>query len=99
MEIDKIHWLTFNFFVRRIIAPAFIVGGSIIFIVSFPIILPGGTVLVDGQPSSDLVFRCFAVFFPLIVVLLGILIYRTKPYFPNSVGRKKTDERKNKDGK
>lgn len=96
MGMDKLHWLTFNFFVRRIIAPAFIVGGAIIFLVSFPIILPGGTVLVDGQPSSDLVFRCFVVFFPLIVVFLGILLYRVKPYFPNTVGQTKTDGRQDK---
>lgn len=80
--MDELYWKTFNFFVRRVMASAFIVGGLVLCFENLPDMLPGGTVLVDGVPSSDLVFRGVATFFPLLVSYLGFLLYRVKPYFP-----------------
>jgi hypothetical protein len=62
-----------------------ILAGIILFIYGIPNILPGGTVLVEGIPSDDIVMRLFSALFPLIATALGILLFRVKPYYPSSV--------------
>ena len=82
MKYSEFHWKLFNFFARRIIAIGFIVVGLVLALYSIPYVLPGGTVLVDGVPSDDLIFRWFAVLFPLVIALLGAALYRVQPYVP-----------------
>jgi hypothetical protein len=74
------YWRFFNFLVRRILAVSFAVGGVIISLTSMHAVLPGGTINVDGQPSTDLVLRWFAVGFPLVAAALGVALYRAKPF-------------------
>ena len=78
------YWRIFNFLVRRVVAVAFVVGGVAIAFASVHAVLPGGTINVDGVPSSDLVFRWSAVVLPLVMALLGVGLYRAKPFTPNS---------------
>jgi hypothetical protein len=87
MNICKLYWRFFNFLIRRIMAVGFILGGIVLFIYGIPSILPGGTVQLNGQPTDDMVFRFFSALFPLIVVVLGIFLFRIKPYYPSSIIR------------
>lgn len=66
-------------------ALGFIFGGFILFIYGIPNILPGGTVQLNGEPTDDIVFRLFSALFPLIVVVLGVFLFRAKPYYPSSM--------------
>ena len=82
MKYSENHWKFFNFLTRRVMALSFIFGGIIMTMLSLPSILPGGTVMVDGNPSDDLVLRWFVFLLPLVVVLLGIALYRVAPFEP-----------------
>ncbi|WP_374582849.1 hypothetical protein [Pseudoduganella sp.] len=77
-----LYWRLFNFIVRRIMSVAFAVGGLIMAVASFPYILPGGTIDIDGVPSDDLVFRWTAFMLPLIIAAFGVALYRAKPFNP-----------------
>ncbi|TFW33711.1 hypothetical protein E4O92_05815 [Massilia horti] len=66
---------------------AFIFGGTVSFIYGMSNILPGGTVQFNGQPTDDMVLRCFSALFPLIMAVLGIFLFRAKPYYPWSIIR------------
>ncbi len=46
-------------------------------------ILPGGTVLVDGTPSDDLVFRWVTFLLPLLFVPIGIALFKVAPFVPS----------------
>ncbi len=45
-------------------------------VISVSNILPGGTVLVDGIPSDDLVFRWVTFLLPLILVPFGVALFK-----------------------
>src|ERR1700704_4948741 len=81
-EANSTHWTVFNFLARRVFACAFIFGGLVIAVSALPALLPGGTIKVDGQPSTDLVFRLVGVLLPLGIVLVGVALYRVAPYYP-----------------
>lgn len=66
-------------------ATAFISGGFILFLYGVPSILPGGSAQLNGQPTDDMVIRFFSAFFPLIVVVMGVFLFRAKPYYPSSL--------------
>lgn len=68
-------------------AVGFIFGGIVLFIYGVPNILPGETVQLNGQPTDDMVFRFFSALFPLIVMVLGIFLFRVKPYYPSFIIR------------
>lgn len=87
MNIRKSYWQFFNFLVRRVIAVGFILGGAILFIYGLVNILPGGTVQFNGQSTDDLFLRFFSALFPLIVVMLGIFLFRANPFYPSSITR------------
>jgi hypothetical protein len=78
------HWRIFNFLVRRVVALAFAVGGTVIAVVNIGAVLPGGTFAVNGVASADLVIRWSAVLLPLIVAALGVALYRVAPITPSS---------------
>jgi hypothetical protein len=79
-------------------ALGFIFGGFILFIYEAPDILPGGTVQLNGQPTDDIVIRLFSALFPLIMMVLGIFLFRVKPYYPSSIMRKAQDKIRSIDG-
>jgi uncharacterized BrkB/YihY/UPF0761 family membrane protein len=82
MKYSESHWKLFNLLTRRLMAFSFILGGLVLAIYGVPSVLPGGTVLVEGVPSDDLVFRWLVVLLPLLVVFLGIALYRVAPFVP-----------------
>jgi len=83
MSLQSAYWRFFNFLVRRVVAVAFAAIGSIMTLVSLPSLLdPNGTVLVNGQPEHDLVYRFFAFLMPAIMAALGVLMYRAPPFVP-----------------
>lgn len=85
MKIRKLYWQFLNFLIRRIVASGFVFGGTVFFIYGVPGILPGGIVQFNGQPTNDMVFRFFSALFPLVVVVLGIFLFRAKPYYPGNL--------------
>jgi hypothetical protein len=79
----NLYWRVFNFFVRRVVAVGFMVIGLVIAIGNSPSLLPGHTIDVNGTPNDDIVMRCIAVFLPLVAAVLGLLLFRAKPYDPS----------------
>jgi hypothetical protein len=82
MTYSEVHWKLFNFFARRVLAISFVVGGSVMAVLAVSNILPGGTVLVDGIPSDDLVFRWVTFLLPLILVPFGVALFKAAPFVP-----------------
>jgi hypothetical protein len=80
----SLYWRFFNFLVRRVVAVGFVVVGSILAVVNLPSLLPGGTIHVDGSPSSDIVLRVVAVLLPIVVAALGVALYRVAPFVPGN---------------
>ena len=76
------HWDLVNFLGRRVVSIAFMLGGLVLALADAPALLPGGTILMDGAPSSDWVLRIIAVALPLLVAGLGFALFRAKPYYP-----------------
>jgi hypothetical protein len=85
MKTRKLYWQFLNLLIRRILAAGFVCGGIVLFIYGIPSILPGGTAPFNGQPTGDIVFRLFSALFPLLVVVLGIFLFRAKPYYPGNL--------------
>ena len=76
------YWRVFNFMTRRVMAVCFVVGGLVLFAFGVPTLLPGGTVMVNGAASDDMVYRAFGTLTPLLLSVLGGALFRTKPYLP-----------------
>ena len=89
------YWRVFNFMTRRVMAVCFVVGGLAGFAFGVPNLLPGGTILVNGARSDDVVYRAFAALMPLLICLLGVALFRSKPYLP-SWHASRTDQRRDK---
>ncbi len=79
----NLYWRAFSFLVRRVVASAFSVGGLIIAVLNAPGLLPGGTINVDGSPSTDIVIRLISGAMPLLISALGLALYRAKPFTPS----------------
>ena len=77
-----VHLAVFNFGARRVVASGLIVVGTVLAIYNAPGLLPGGTTLVQGVPSDDLVFRWAVVLLPAAMALFGVALFRAKPYSP-----------------
>ncbi len=77
------HWRVFNFMVRRVMAIGFVFVGLVLFAYGLPTLLPGGTIKVNGVPSDDMVYRLFGTLMPLVACVLGVALYRTRPYLPS----------------
>ena len=80
----SMYWRIFNFLVRRVVAVGFIVVGLAVGLMSLPALLPGGTVNIDGSPTSDIALRLVSVFLPLVVGALGVALYRAVPFDPST---------------
>lgn len=78
------HYRVLNFLARRVVAPAFVVIGGYAAAVNASALLPGGSTLVNGTASTDLVFRISAVVLPLVIAVLGVALYRMKPFVPSA---------------
>jgi hypothetical protein len=77
-----LYWKLFNFLVRRVVAFGFIAIGLLVAASGVNGLFPGGSVQVNGVPSDDLVLRVALVLLPLLVVVLGVALYRVKPFEP-----------------
>ncbi|MFZ6816113.1 hypothetical protein ACO0K3_16705 [Undibacterium sp. Rencai35W] len=91
MTYSEVHWKLFNFLTRRVMAVSFVVGGSVMAVLSVSNILPGGMVLVNGIPSDDLVFRWVTFLLPLLLVPFGVALFKVAPFVPR---KKRTITRK-----
>jgi hypothetical protein len=83
----SLYWRIFNFFVRRVVAVGFVVVGLVIGAVNLSSLLPGGTINVDGSPSSDIVLRLVAVLLPIVVAAIGVALFRVAPFDPSKSSR------------
>lgn len=83
-----------SFFVHRIMAGWFMVGGTIMVLMDSIVLLPGGTVNINGTISSNLVLRLLYVIFPLFFVFIGWLVWHYKPFerFRAWMGRNLSDD-------
>jgi hypothetical protein len=78
------YWRVFNFMIRRVVAVGFMVVGVILVVTWLPSLLdPNGSIPVNGIPDHDLGMRLFGVVLPAIVAVLGVLLFRSKPYDPD----------------
>lgn len=82
MNYSETHWKIVDFFARRVLAVGFVVAGSILAIFGVQYILPGGTVLLNGIPSDDLVFRWASFLLPILMVACGIALFKVAPFVP-----------------
>ena len=78
----NMYWSILNFVVRRVVALGFIAIGLLVAASGAPGLLPGGSVQMNGAPSDDLVLRMAFVLLPLLVAVLGVALYRVKPFRP-----------------
>lgn len=67
------------FLIRRVVAPGFVLFGSLLTLVNLPSLAPGATIEFNGVPTDDLVIRSISVLMPLVVAILGVMLYRAKP--------------------
>jgi len=79
--------MLFSFLARRIGGPAFAIGGAFLSLSSIDILLPGGTVMMDGVPTDDIVLRAFAVLFPGVIAVLGVAMSLSKPITHENLGK------------
>ncbi len=83
MNWPLLYYRAFNFLIRRVVAVSFVVLGLIIGLSHVPALIdPNGTILWNGEPSSDIVIRTFAVLMPLVLAVLGVLLFRARPWYP-----------------
>lgn len=80
MKYSEAHWKLFNFLTRRVMAVSFVIGGIASAASALPNILPGGTVLVNGIPTDDLVIRWVSFFLPLLLIPIGIALFKAEPF-------------------
>jgi hypothetical protein len=86
VDAMSLYWRVFNFLIRRVVAPGFVIVGTIVALGNLGSLLPGGTINVNGAPTDDIVFRAIGVFMPLLVAALGIALFRAPPFTPNKQG-------------
>ena len=88
MNAQQSYWRAFNFIARRVVAPAFALVGGLGALSGVPALIdPEGTVLVNGVPDHDLVWRIIAVALPAVVAVFGVLMYRARPYSPGGASK------------
>lgn len=80
MKYSGAHWKLFNFLTRRVMAVSFVIGGIASAASALPNILPGGTILVDGVPTDDLVIRWVSFILPLLLIPIGIFLFKSAPF-------------------
>jgi hypothetical protein len=84
MTYTEWHFKVLNALVRRVLAPGFIIVGTILTLYGVRYLMPGATINVNGVPSDDLLMRIVGVAMPLSAVALGVLLFRAKPFkWPN----------------
>jgi hypothetical protein len=73
--------------VRRFIALAFIGVGGLISLLNLWFVVPGATIELHGEPTSDIVTRIFSVILPALVAAFGVFLFRLEK-LPFSRGRR-----------
>ena len=79
---ERAHWAAFNFIARRVVGPAFFLGGLLLGGSNVPSVLPGGVIEFNGAPNDDLVLRLLAVLLPFLLSALGLALTFAPPYKP-----------------
>lgn len=83
MTYSNFHWKVLNFLVRRVVAIGFVTAGLVLVIYGLPNVLPGGTVLLNGVPTDDLVFRWVSILLPSLFIVFGIFLFKAAPFEPS----------------
>jgi hypothetical protein len=89
---EQEHWRIFNFLMRRVVAIAFMAGGTLLFLQGARHLLPGGTIVIDGHPTDDVGMRLIVTVLPGVMAVLGALMFRARPYYPPGVKSDDTSE-------
>jgi hypothetical protein len=82
MSFLSAYYRILDFAVRRIFSLMCIIWGSAIALINILYLLPGGQVELNGEATSDLLWRIFGVAFPLLFVIIGIMLFKAKPIRP-----------------
>lgn len=65
--------------VTRAVSVGFALIGGLLGLINLRYLLPGATMLWNGKPTDDLVLRIAACALPLVISVLGVLMYRAHP--------------------
>jgi len=73
----------FNFSVRRVMGPVWLVGGGFATLSSVATLFdPSSSINIDGTPSSEISTKVLGVAISLFVTVMGWLFIRTSKYYP-----------------
>lgn len=68
-----------DFFIRRFFA-FFAVGlGLFLTAITVPCLLPGGQILLNGEPTDAWLWRIVGSLAPSVLIVLGVVLYKAKP--------------------
>lgn len=85
-HFEYVFWTFLNFFVRRIMAFIWLLGGGIGTLWSVVTLFDSSaSINIEGVPSSDLSVKLLGVAIPLIVTLFGWLFLRIPKYYPAKI--------------
>ena len=71
----------FSILVRRVIGPAFFLGGIIVGGYSVMRLVTTGNVLVENEPTADWFYIAVSVLLPGVVAILGLFLQRAEPHY------------------
>ena len=71
----------FSVIVRKIVGPAFLVGGVVLSAYGVFRLATTGTVLVENQPTDDWLYIAVTILLPVVIAILGILLSRADPHY------------------
>ncbi len=79
-------WVLLNFSVRRVMGPAWLVGGGFATLSSVATLLdPSSSINIDGLPSSEISTKALGVVISLFVAVAGWMFLRAPKYYPPNV--------------
>lgn len=82
MRLGDRYWRLFNSGVKIVAVGFIVVGSAVALLALLAIFDPNGTVLVNGEPESDLITRLITFVAPIMVAVFGFLLLRAKPHAP-----------------
>jgi hypothetical protein len=62
--------------IRRFVAAAFIGVGGLIALLNLRFLVPGATIELNGEPTSDILTRLVSVILPALIALFGVYLFR-----------------------
>lgn len=85
-KVQYLYWTAFNFFVRRIMATLWLLGGVFGTFWSIRVLIDSSAPInVEGIPTYDLGPKLVGVFIPLVATVFGWMFYRCPKYYPQRI--------------